>query len=211
MGVQCLLDVVHQRAAALLRQADGHQTALRQHASGAEPAGIQQGEHLLGQGQLLLGQRAGLVELRLVVRPERRQAGIVGIGERHKRRIGIVAAELIDVVALAAVPPSGELGQIFGVVEVVLPWPLADDGDAGVAQHQLGCLVLRHHGQHQRQLLVAAVLFDGSESRAGVALRSQNGVVEHVLPLDAVADDKAARRLCEPGVQVVPPHQLHAQ
>ena len=114
-------------------------------------------------------------------------------------------------VALAAVPPSGKLGQILGVVEVVLPRPLADDGDAGVAQHQLGRLVLRHHGQHQRQLLVAAVLFDGSESRAGVALRSQNGVVEHVLPLDAVADDKAARRLREPGVQVVPPHQLHAQ
>ena len=211
MGVKGLFDVVHQRRAALFRQAHRHQPSLGQHTAAAEPAGTQQGEHLPGQLQLLHRQRAGLVELRLVIRPEGGQPGILRVGEGDKLRIGVIPAELVDVVALAAVPPSGEAGQLLRVVEVILPHPLVGDAEAGVAQTQTGELVLRHNGQAEGQLFGGAVALDGRQGRVHIALRPGDGVVEHGVAVDVIADDQAARRLGKGRVQMAAPHELHAQ
>ena len=211
VGVQRLLDVVHQRAAALLRQAYGHQPTLRQHTAGAEPACADQGEHLLRQHQLLYRQGAGLVELCRVVLPEGCQPGVGVVDQGGELRVGVVPAELVDMVTLAAVPPAGESRQLLCAVEIVLPRPLADDAAAGVAQHQLRGLVLRYHGQHQGKALLGAPALDGAQSALRVAVGAGDGVVKDVLALDAVADDKAARRLREAGVQVPTPHELDAQ
>ena len=108
MGVQGLFDVVDKGAAAFLRQADSHQTPLCQHTAGTEPVGADAGEHLLCQRQLLHSQGAGLVKLSLIVLPKGGQAGIAGVGQRGKFRVGIIPAELVDVVALAAVFPPGK-------------------------------------------------------------------------------------------------------
>ena len=114
-------------------------------------------------------------------------------------------------VALAAVPAAGEAGQLLRVVEVILPHPLVGDAEAGVAQTQTGELVLRHNGQTEGQLFGGAVALDGRQGRVHIALRPGDGVVEHGVAVDVIADDQAARRLGEGGVQVAAPHELHAQ
>ena len=114
-------------------------------------------------------------------------------------------------VALAAVTPPGEAGQLLRVVEVVLPPPLVGDTEAGIAQAQAGELVLRHNGQAQGQPLGGAVALDGRQRRVRVPLRAGDGIVKHRVAVDDVADDQAARRLIEGGVQVAAPHELHAQ
>ena len=202
VGVQRLLHMNNQGAAAVLRQAHGHQPVIHQQAAAQQPPLRQQPGQSLGIGQLPLGVEAGFLELLLIIRPEILDEGHVRPGQGDKFRVGVLLAEFVDVVALAAVFPARKGGHVLRPIEIVLPVALVVHSQAGPAQQQLRGLLLRHHGDHQRRLRVGAVALDGRQGGVHVAVGAGHREVKDPLAVDAVADDQAARLLGKGGPQV---------
>ena len=202
--------MAHQRVTAFFRQRHGQQTALPQDAAGTEDAGIQMSEHLLRQRQLPLGPGALLLKLRAVICPEGLQKSAVFRSQGDKFRAGMFLIELVDVVALAAVMPSGEPGQILRTIEVVLPHPLIGDGDPGPPQSQLAGLGLRHHGENGTDAPLPAIVLHGGQCGLYVTAGTGDGVVELGHTVKTVADDKTAVGDGVFRVKMVTPHIFHA-
>ena len=210
VGVQGLLDVVHQRVAALLRQTHGDEPVTVHHTAGDEGPGAQKAEHVPGLLQLPLGQLILLAELGAVILPEPGQQLAVLFRNRTEKGVGMFPAEAVDVVALAAVMASGKGDQILGAVEVILPRPEIQYLHPGIAGSQKGRLRLRYHRQHRLDALFGAIALNGGKGSILVAVFTGDGVVELHLALDGVADDEAARLLRPGGVEIAAPHVLGA-
>ena len=80
--------------------------------------------------------------------------------------------------------------------------------EIGVARGKTLRLLLRHNGEHKRDIPLAAVVLDEGERRVLVAVGPGDGIVKAVAPVDEIAHDQAARALRPRGVQVVAPHEL---
>ena len=208
VGIQGLFHMDDQGVAALFRQTHGHQPTLRQQAAAQQPALRQQPGQGLGIGQLPLGVEAGFLELLLIVPPEVLDEGHVLPGKDHEPGIGVLLAELVDVVALAAVFPPGKGGHILRPIQVILPVALVGQPEPGPAQQQLRGLLLRHHGDHRRRSRLGAVFLNGRQGGIHVAAGARHRKVEYPLAVHPVADNEASRLLGEGGPQVQAPHEL---
>ena len=116
----------------------------------------------------------------------------------------------MDVVALAAVMPSGKLRQILPAVDIVLPGPLINEPHYRVAQKQPSGLPLRHHGDHRAYPLLRAVFLDEGQGRVHIPLRPGHREIKLIAAVNLIAYDEAICRLTEGRVQHTPPHELHA-
>ena len=192
-GIECLLDVDAQRVAATLAETERHQPLPVEQTARAEPAGAQQTEQLLRVAQLAPGAGAVLVKLRLIVAPETLNEGAIRHCERHEARVRKLLAELVDVVALAAVAPAGKRREVLGAVEIVLPCALVDDVYARIAQRQPPRLLLRHDRDDRRDTLLRAVVLDGGKRGVHVAVLTGDREVKQRLAMQLVADNQAAR------------------
>ena len=125
--------------------------------------------------------------------------------------LGVELAELVDVVALAGVPPPGEGHEVLRPVEVVLPQPVVVHHRVGVAVHEVLPLLLGHHAEDGGDAVLPAPVVDVVQGGVHIPHpRQGDGVVEDVAEVVALVEDhQAAVALGEGRVPVLAPHELH--
>ena len=167
-----------------------------------------QAQHRFGERQLVLRRFRRFLEDLGILLPEALDERQVLLPQRAEARLGVELAELVDMVALAAVVAAGELAQVVRFIEIVAPGARIVKMEVRVTHEQLSRLLARHDGQLQRDPLLHAVLFDGAERGVLITVRPRNGIVEAVLAVNAVFHDQAAGSLGILRVQMPAPHQL---
>ena len=199
-----------QGVAADLAQGDGQELPLQLDGPGLHPGLPHLAHELPGGAQLLLGQGVVLVEDLVELLPEGFHRLRVLRGEGTEAGVGIELAELIDMVALAGVPPAGKGDEVLRPVEVVLPQPVVVHGGVGVALHQVLPLLRGHHAEGGSDPLLQAPAVDLVQGGVDVPLpRQGHRVVEEVAGVFGVVEDhQTAIGLGEHRMPVGPPHEL---
>ena len=113
----------------------------------------------------MLRRLRGLLEHLCIVLPEALDERQVVLSQRAELRLGIELAELVDVVALAAVVAAGKLAQIICLIEVIAPGARIVEMEVRIAHQELCRLLARHNGELKRDTLLHTVILDGAERR----------------------------------------------
>ena len=209
--IQRLFDVDDEGVPALLRQGQRHQLFAVEHPAADKPGLVHQPQHLLRQLQLIPGLGViSLGELRLIVGPELPDRRFIRTRQAAELRVRAKGAELLNVVPLTGIPPSGKELQVLPVVHIVPPGADIADTDVRVAGQQPGGLALRYHRDHRGRPLLQAVLLDGGQSGVLVPLGAGHRVVEYPVAVMLVPHHQAPGDLRPGGMQHGPPHQLCA-
>ena len=210
-----LFDVDDEGVADDLADGDGGDLAVDLHEAADLGEVVEHGEEGLGGVELLLGEEGILgVLARGVLAEEVVDSGDVGGGHGAVEGLGVGAAELGDVVALAGEAAAGVVDEVGEVVEVVAPGAGVGDGHvAAVAAGEEGEALGGDGAEDEGDALGDAPGLDGGEgAELGVLVGvGVDGVGEAGLAAVGGAEDEAALGLGVGGVGVGAPHQEEAE
>ena len=211
IGIEGLFNMDDQGLAALLCQGQGNELLPHEHAAADKVGAVQHFQHLLSPAQLVAGHFVvRLHKLLLVVLPEGLDGGGVLRAQPPELRLRPLGAELLDVVALAGVPPPRKKLQVLAVVHVVPPGAVVADADVRIAGKEMADLGLGNDRVVEGHALDRAPALDGVQSLVHISLRAGDGIVEAVLPRSAAADHETPVGLRPVGIQRLTPHKAGA-